>query len=73
VKGLKEGGPLTDNKLRLGGAVAATVGGVAAAAALVPAVAAAVPLVVPVGIGLVALGWGANLVGQFMNEKRHEG
>lgn len=72
VKGLKEGGPLTDNKLRLAGAAAATVGGLAAASALVPAVAAAVPLIVPVGIGLAAVGWGANLVGQFMNEKRHE-
>lgn len=71
VKGLKEGGPLGDNKLRLAGAAAATVGGLAAASALVPAVAAAVPMIVPVGIGLAALGWGANLVGQFMNEKRH--
>lgn len=72
VKGLKEGGPLTDNKIRLAGAAAATVGGLAAATALVPAVAAAVPMIVPVGIGLAALGWGANLVGQFMNEKRNE-
>ncbi len=72
MKGLKEGGPLTDNKLRLAGAAAATVGGVAAASALVPAIATAVPFIVPVGIGLAALGWGANLVGQFLNEKRHE-
>lgn len=72
VKGLKEGGPLTDNKIRLGGAAAATVGGLAAAASLAPAVAAAVPMILPVGIGLAALGWGANLVGQFMDEKRNE-
>lgn len=73
MKGLKEGGNLTDNKLRLGGAAAATVGGLAAAAALVPAVAAAVPLIVPIGVGLAALGWGANLIGQFMNENRNKG
>jgi hypothetical protein len=72
VKGLKEGGKLTDNHLRLGGAALATVGGLAAAAALVPAVAAAVPLIVPIGVGMAALGWGANLVGQFLNENRNE-
>ena len=72
VKGLKEGGPLTDNKVRLAGAAAATVGGLAAASALVPAVAAAVPFIVPVGGGLAAAGWLANLAGQFMNEKRNE-
>ena len=39
---------------------------------MVPAIAAVAPLIMPIGIGLALLGWGANLVGQFMNERRNQ-
>jgi hypothetical protein len=68
--GKEAGGQVWDNKVRLGGAAAATVGGFAATAALIPAVAAAAPWIVPVGVGVAALGWAANLVGFWMDDKR---
>ena len=64
------GEQLTDNKLRLGGAIAATAGGGLALAALIPAAAGLAPVLVPVGAGVALLGWGANLLGQFKNEAR---
>lgn len=69
----KEGGnQLTDNKVRIGGAMVAMIGGGIAAIALIPAAAAAVPFLLPVGVGLALVGWSTNVVGQFMNEKRHD-
>ncbi|MDB5099529.1 MAG: hypothetical protein JWM80_3950 [Cyanobacteria bacterium RYN_339] len=68
--GAERGGQVWDNKVRLGGAAAATVGGFAATAALIPAVAAAAPWLVPVGVGVAAVGWAANLVGHWMDDKR---